>query len=541
MAKIAKSITLLVLILINAGCWSDRSPCDLWAGKLARGEEIGPSIRELQLGRCVQSQPLLLDHLADPGFESDILTALIGLGRSPEAEVGVKRALTIPATAGAAAAQVVSWAMTDTEPELRAALAQERLIQHWPALLEAALVVAPADRWVPELARALGDTSQASAPLVDRALAALLSVDWSKATNSRVAAIEALAELATQPVGVVPRGRVVAALAALAKVGGAVPPLEGVVERARKGNRQALLVLAALAHPALEELTLFLAARPEIETSTRWLALALRKGRPGSSMEADKPLLEALKTCPADADIVVGLAMTLGPVAAPALAQRRISEKGSARAAFARAQSVVLTAEDLEGWLADLAKEPSVLLRVLATESMVVGFIEVIRGAGYDEARLSSFLSERTPRLATLDSDLVKARREVEEARTAAEAQTLSDSQKAKELAQATGGALAEARVEMAAIQTRLEAAYRPVETLTHKVEAFEQLEAEALLALSRLVGTQSGASIATSVLDACPGAACARLRAWAVAVVSVSRPLEAEARFELLLRASSE
>ncbi len=560
MPKFTKIITVLVLILMSGGCWGDRNPCELWAGKLARGEEIAPSIRELQLGKCVESRTLLLAHLGDPGFEDDILVALIALGRSPEAETAVKRALAIPATSEAAAAQVVSWSLSEAEPELRTALADEALAHSRPALLEAALAVSPPEKWSAELVRALGDTTNTTAPLVDRALAALAALDLRNTTpTAREAAIDALAELVTQPAGVVPKARAGAALAAMAKVtGDGAPPLVRLVERARSGSRMALLVLAALGHPEVDGLTLALATRPEVDSSTRWLALALRKGRmtsgttaPGGAEAAapaapaapavDAPLLSAVTSAPADADTLLGLAMTVGPVAAPPLEQRRLTEKGAARVAIARAQSVVLTADELTEWQAALEKEPSVLLRGLPTEPVVLGFAELTRRCGLDEALLATFLTEMAPRLATLDAELVQARRDVETTRAQAETQTLVDSQRAKELAQVTGEAVAKARVELAAIQARLEAAYKPVEELSHKVDALVRLEGEALLALSRLVGTRSGATVGKAVLEACAGPACERLRAWAVAAMFASEPAVGQARFELLLKAASE
>jgi hypothetical protein len=335
----------------------------------------------------------------------------------------------------------------------------------------------------------------------------------------------------------------------MAKVTGeAAPPLLRVVDRARSGSRMSLLLLAALAHPEVDGLTLALAVRPEVDPATRWLALALRKGRvtsgapsgPAGATAADAALLSAVTSGPADPDTLLGLAMTLGSIAAPQLAERRLAEKGAARVAIARAQSVVLTADELSQWQSALEKEPSVLLRGLSNESVVLGFAELTRRCGLDEGKLAAFLTETAPRLATLDADLVQARREVELARAQAEAASLLDSQRAKELAQATGDAVAEARVELAAIQARMVAAYKPVEDLTRKVDALVRLEGEALLALSRLVGTSSGTTAGRTVLEACVGPACERLRAWAVAAVFAVESTQGQTRFDLLMRAAS-
>lgn len=543
--KHAKHLALLSTLIVSSGCWSERSPCELWAGKLTRGEEVGPAIRELQVGACVESRPLLLAHLADPGVEADVLAALVALGRSPEAEAAVKRALSLPATAEAAAGHVVSWSL-DAEAELRAALADEALLHQRPALLEAALASRAPERWVGELVRALGDEAGTPGALVDRALVVLAAIDWqASAPELRASAVEALAELATRPLGAVTRERSTAALKALGKAWrpNERPKLPRVVERARGGDRVALLLLGALEHEAVDELALALATRPEIDRTSRWLALSLlraRASRASSESPAGAVLLAAIGRVEADADVMLGLAMTVGPAAAPALAARREAEKGAARVALARAQSAVLKQEELEDWQSALAREASVLLRGLAAEPTVAGFIALTARCGFEASRLSAFVDESAPRLQTLDAELARVRAELAGLRSRVEAETLADSERARVLAQVSGDGLAEARVELAAIRARLEAAYRPVEALTREMETLERLDGEVLLALSRLVGTREGVAAGRTVLERCGGEACARLRSWAVAAIDAKEPSDGEARLALFMRAAS-
>lgn len=540
----ATHFALLSTLVLSSGCWSERSPCDLWAGKLTRGEEVGPAIRELQVGACVQSRGLLLGHLADPGVESDVLSALVALGRSPEAEAAVKRALSLPATAEAAARQVVSWSL-DAEAELKAALADEALLHQRPALLEAALASPAPERWAGELVRALGEEAGTPGVLVDRTLAALGAMDWEAgAPELRVAVVEALAELATRRSGTT-KERSTAALTALGKVWrpNERPKLARVVERARDGDRMALLLLAALEDEAVNELALSLATRPELDRPSRWLALALlrvRASRASSEGPAGAALLAAIGRVEADADLMLGLAMTVGPAAAPALAARREAEKGAARVALARAQSAVLTEEELEAWESALAREPSVLLRGLAAEPTVAGFIALTRRCGFEPSRLAGFVGESAPSLRVLDAELARVREEVAANRSRVEAETLADSERARALAQATGAELAEARVELAAIRERLETAYRPVEALTREMEALDRLEGEVLLALSRLVGTREGVAAGRTVLDECGGEACGRLRSWAVTAIDAGERSQGETRLLLFMRAAS-
>jgi len=529
-ARSAKS--LLIVILTHAACWSDPSPCALWSRKLGQGQEVQAAVQQLRVGQCVAARPLLLEHLKDPGLGPDVLEALVALGRGPEAEAAVRRSLASHETVDAAARQVVAWRLEGAEPELRAALADATLASHHGALLAAALAIAPAARWLDELARAA--TSDSGGATADRALEALAGVAWGDVpAERRHDVVAALAELATRPERALPTAQMDKVLSILGALASATPPaLVEVVARARAGERMALLVLWALAHPEAAMIAQTLAVRADVDRAARWLALAIWSGA------APEPEIVARSSV--EGDVALGLALVVGPGAGSVLAARRGAEKGAGRAALARAEAVVLTAPELDLWAKGLEGEASVLLRGIVEEPAIAGVAALTRRCGGDAACLAGLLDERGARLATLDADLTAARSAVAAARAQADLATAKDAERAKELAQVQGEGLAAARAELDAIRQRTASAYAEVARRDDEVARLASLELEVVVALRRLVGTgaEVGAAAARRALEGASGPACGTIRAWAVAVLLSGPPLVPAERAALVLRA---
>ncbi|MCC6624946.1 MAG: hypothetical protein IT385_27110 [Deltaproteobacteria bacterium] len=519
----------MILILTTTACWGEKDPCALWAGKLAKGQEAQAAVQQLRAGQCVSARPALLERLGDPGLGPDVLAALVALGRSPEAEAAVRRGLASHETVGVASAQVAAWGLASAEPELRAALADERLAQHHGELVRAALAIGPPDRWIDELVAEVVGAGAA----IDPALDALAKVAWSDApAEIRGRATDALAGAATRPDGPVTAAHMDKVLSLLAVAAPASPSgMPQVVERARAGGRLALLVLTALAHPEAAAIAADLRGRADVDRGARWLALAL-------SRLGERPGLEVMSGAPLDADVLVGLALVVGSDAAPALAARRAEEKGAGRAALARAEAVVLDAGALDAWQAGLAREASVLLRGLAEEPAIVEVVGLTRRCGVEQGCLVSVLDALGPRLATLDADREATTKAIVEARAKADAATRDDAARAKERAAVTGDGVAEAKVELEAIRARTTAAFAEVEALTRTLDGLAALELQALVALARLDRSEASATAARRALDAAVGSACQTIRGWAVAVALGAGSPTGRERFELVVRA---
>ncbi|PJA41955.1 MAG: hypothetical protein CO182_05340, partial [Lysobacterales bacterium CG_4_9_14_3_um_filter_62_6] len=117
--KRALLMTFLLMMALGVagswGCWGERGSCDLWAGKLSAGQEATVAVKQLADSHCVAQRGLLLAHLGDQDLGSDVLAALVALGRSPEAEQAVVAALGKPETVVVAAQQVAAWKLAAAE------------------------------------------------------------------------------------------------------------------------------------------------------------------------------------------------------------------------------------------------------------------------------------------------------------------------------------------------------------------------------------------------------------------------------------------
>lgn len=501
MAHVDLGVALLAGALL-AGCWEDRGSCELWVGKLERGEEAAVAVHQLADNRCVGARALLLSRMGDANLGTDVLAALIGLGQSPEAEAAVRAALGKGETAAAAAAQVVTWKLASAEPELRAALADQALAMHHPTLLDAALAIAPAGRWVGTLTRELGDAG----PTMERALAALATVDWSGVPEpERADAALALADLASRD-GVDP-ARARAALHELGRLPPALPAdVSILLGRVDQGNRAALLALWCLGHPAASERARGLATREGLPPGARSLALAL------ASRDGD--LAAPIASAPAEDELAIGLALAGGSAAVPPLEARFEADKGAARAAFARALGLALPTDRLAAWEEDLRKSPSLLLRGIPDEPAIARVLALGRRCGTDSACLGAAIDDALPGLGALDSELSAARAALEAARQKAEAAVAADAARASELAKVTSD-LPAARQELEAIAARRDVTYAGVGEASKKVAELAATPLALAWSLRRLPA-EAAIAPAREILASCHGEACLALRGWA-------------------------
>ena len=511
-----------------SGCWEDRGQCELWAGKLRAGKEAAVAVEELGKNGCWPHRGLLLEHLGDANLGPDVLAALVALGRGPEAEAAVARALARPETAEAAARQVVAWHLASAEGAVRAALADPTLTAHHGALLEAGLALAPAARWLDGVTRGLA-AARGNDAAVDRALAALAQVDWAGVAPASVAPVAAaLAELATRPPGAAPAGQVAAAARELARLPrlDSPPSLPEVAARARAGHRGALLVLWGFAPDEAHAIARSLAAAADLDPATRATALALVALAPPADLAAE------IGAAPADAALLEGLALLAGEAAAPVLAARLEADKGVARAALARAQAFALGAEALPDWRSGLERQASQLMRAIPSDPVVAAVLALTQDCQRTPGCYARIVREALPALETLDADLGAATAAHDEAQRVAQAAVAADAERAKALAAASGEAVAAAKVELDAMQARRDEVFAGVRAARERLDRLAATRAVVAVALRRgLVGAageeaEAAGGLARAVLRKCRGEACAGLRAWALAaMVQAPRP----------------
>jgi|GEM_PF-2122474 len=508
-----------------AGCWEDRGPCDLWAAKLRQGLEPNTAIEQLGANGCVAQRALLAARLDDPKLGADAFASLVALGRSPEAEAAVLTMLGRPETVGVAATQAAAWELAGAEAPIRAALADPALVTHHLELYDAALAVAPAHRWI-DAATAELVSPHVTVETADKALAVLSAVDWKAApVEARGPVVDALADLLSRPAGAIPPERLAIVARELARVPRPepAPEMAAVATRAEAGDRAAFLLLWAFGHPAASRAARTIASAPEATPGARAAALAYL----AAPERTPDGLAALVETAPGDDAVLAGLALLGGRSVTAALAARADDDKGTARAAAARALAVALPADRLDDWAAGLSRQASVLMRQIPDDPVVAAWTDGSRACGDDASCWVARVEAALPNLDDLSERLAEAEAAVDEARKTAQEAVAADAARARELAKAEGDDLKAARAELEGIQARRDAAYAKVAEATKRQDALTAVAAVVPLALRRAMAAASDAAAqkklsdaALAVLRRCRGAACEPSRVWAVAAL---------------------
>jgi len=502
---------IVAVVAVLGGCWEDRGSCELWQRKLDEGTEASTAIGELAKNRCVGARASLLAHLNDANLEADVLATLLALGRSPEAELAVRRSLGRGETVVVAAAQVTEWKLAAAEPELRAALADQSLAARHSELLAAALAVAPPARWIATLAREVGDEG----PTMVSALALLAGVDWAGVSEpERVRAAVALSGLASR--ANVASEHSALALHALGRMPALADPTQvPLAERAAAGSHAALLAMWCIGQPEVVATARAAWLREGGTPELRALAAAI-VAHSGAGAELEGLVAKA----PAEAELAIGLALVGGVTVVAPLEARVAAEKGAARAAFSRALAFALPVDKLAAWEAELRASPSQMLRTIPDEPAMVAVLGRLRACGTDGACHATALEQALPALGRLDGELTVARAALKAAQDTAQAAVAADALRAQELAKATGGELTAAKQELEAIARRRDETYAGVGAAATRVAELEAVPLVAITSLRRLP-PDDAARIARLVLTTCRGDACSGLRGWAAAAVS--------------------
>lgn len=516
---------LLALLLavsagVASGCgWEEPSGCEWWVGKLKRGEEVQVAIARVTEGACTDARPALAGLAADPHLGGDALAALIALGRTPESEDAVRKALARPGQAAAAAAQVEAWKLSAALPELRAALADETLAPQRGILLKAALAVTSPDALAGVLLE-LAAAPSADPATRELALDALTRVDWSAAQAEVGEAAKVLGALVLED------DASDAALRALVRLPDGTAPAASLTRGAEGGDPQALLLVWAMAPDVGRAAALAALARgPEPGWST---AATLAVGRAAEVLDG------ALAAEAPDPDRLWQLTLAAGRAAEPSLARAAESGTGDLRAAATRALVLVLDGEALTRWREAAEKHPSALVREVAARADVRAVEALTQACGADAACLAREVEAMAPGLVALGAELDGAEQTLAAARQTAEAAVAADRERAQVLAGSTGEAAAssEARKELEALRARRDEAWKAVEAAAAQVDSRRALLTRATVAARRLAEPTAGSAdlaveAATTLLRSARGEAAATLRRWALAVLSARATAE--------------